>query len=122
MNYTESSWNGFRRLDFEFEGYPAILVLPETPNAARRLAIKTEYFGAFPGTEIAMLKAGYHLCYLKNRSRWGTDDDCDRKARFIDFLADEFGTARKVVTVGMSCGCFHAVCLASRHPEKISFL
>ena len=122
MNYQESTWNGFRRLDFEFEGYPAILVLPNEPNAARRLAIKTEYFGAFPNTEIAMLKAGYHLCYLKNRSRWGTDDDCDRKARFIDFLADEFGTARKVVTVGMSCGGFHAVCFASRYPEKISFL
>ena len=122
MNYQESTWNGFRRLDFEFEGYPAILVLPKEPNAARRLAIKTEYFGAFPKTEIAMLEAGYHLCYLKNRSRWGTDDDCERKAHFIDFLADEFGTARRVVTVGMSCGGFHAVCFASRYPEYISFL
>ena len=122
MNYTESTWNGFRRLDFEFEGYPAILVLPKEPNAERRLAIKTEYFNAFPATEIAMLAAGYHLCYLKNRSRWGTDDDCERKAHLIDFLADEFGTARKVVTVGMSCGGFHAVCFASRYPEKVSFL
>ena len=122
MNYQESSWNGFRRLDFEFEGYPAILVLPKTPHKERRLAIKTEYFGAFPATEIAMLEAGYHLCYLKNRSRWGTDDDCDRKAHFIDFLAEEFGTARKIVTVGMSCGGFHAVCFASRYPEYVSFL
>ncbi len=122
MNYQESTWNGFRRLDFEFEGYPALLVLPKEANAARRLAIKTEYFGAFPATEIAMLKAGYHLCYLKNRSRWGTDDDCERKKKFIDFLADEFGTARKVVTVGMSCGGFHAVSFASRYPEYISFL
>jgi pimeloyl-ACP methyl ester carboxylesterase len=122
MNYQESTWNGFRRLDFEFEGYPAILVLPNEPNAARRLAIKTEYFGAFPATEIAMLKAGYHLCYLKNRSRWGTDDDCDRKAHFIDFLADEFGTARKVVTVGMSCGGLIATTLAAAHPELIDVL
>ena len=122
MNYQESTWNGFRRLDFEFEGYPAILVLPNEPNAARRLAIKTEYFGAFPKTEIAMLEAGYHLCYLKNRSRWGTDDDCERKAHFIDFLADEFGTARKVVTVGMSAGGFQSIMLAARYPEKISFL
>ena len=122
MNYQESTWFGFRRLDFEFEGYPAILVLPEEANKERRLAMKTEYFGAFPATEIAMLKAGYHLCYLKNRSRWGTDDDCDRKAHLIDFLADEFGTARRIVTVGMSCGGFHAVCFASRYPDYISFL
>ena len=122
MNYQESTWNGFRRLDFEFEGYPAILVLPKEANAARRLAIKTEYFDAFPETEIAMVAAGYHLCYLKNRSRWATDDDCERKKNFIDFLADEFGTARKVVTVGMSCGGLHAVAFASRYPDYVSFL
>ena len=122
MTYQESTWNGFRRLDFEFEGYPAILVLPKAPNAARRLAMKTEYFGAFPATEIAMLEAGYHLCYIKNRSRWATDDDTDRKAHLIDFLADEFGTARKVVTVGMSAGGFQSIALAARYPEYISFL
>ena len=122
MNYTESTWNGFRRLDFEFEGYPATLVLPKVAHPARRLAMKMEYFNAFPNTEIAMLEAGYHLCYLKNRSRWGTDDDCERKMKFINFLADEFGTARKIVTVGMSCGGFHSVCFASRYPDYVSFL
>ena len=122
MNYTESTWNGFRRLDFEFEGYPATLVLPKVAHPARRLAMKMEYFNAFPATEIAMLEAGYHLCYLKNRSRWGTDDDCERKMKLIDFLADEFGTARRIVTVGMSCGGLHSICFASRYPEYVSFL
>ena len=122
MTYAESSWNGFRRLDFEFEGYPALIILPRTPHPARRLAMKMEYFGAFPATEIAMLEAGYHLCYLKNRSRWGTDDDCERKKKLIDLLADEFGTARRIVTVGMSCGGFHSVSFASRYPEYVSFL
>ena len=122
MTYQESTWCGFRRLDFEFEGYPAILVLPNEPNAARRLALKTEYFGAFPTTEIAMLEAGYHLCHIKNRSRWATDDDCERKVHLIDFLADEFGTARRVVTVGMSAGGFQSIALAARYPEHISFL
>ena len=65
MNYQESTWHGFRRLDFEFEGYPAILVLPDVPHKARRLAVKMEYFDAFPATEIAMLKAGYHLAHIK---------------------------------------------------------
>ena len=122
MNYRESTWNGFRRLDFEFEGYPAILILPDTPNEARRLAMKTEYFDAFPATEIAMVRAGYHLCHIKNRSRFATDDDTDRKAHLIDFLADEFGTARKVVTVGMSAGGFQSIAFAARYPEKVSFL
>ena len=122
MEYKESTWHGYRRLDFDFEGYPAILVLPNEPHPARRLAMKTEYFGAFPATEIAMLAAGYHLCHIKNRSRFATDDDSERKARLIDFLADEFGTARKVVTVGMSCGGFQSIAFAARYPDYISFL
>ena len=122
MDYRESVWHGSHRIDFEFEGYPALLVFPKSPRPDGRMAMKTEYPDAFPATEIAMLEAGYYRCYLKNRSRWGTDDDCDRKRRFIDFLADEFGTARKVVTVGMSCGGLHAVSFASRYPDYISFL
>ena len=84
--------------------------------------LKMEYFDAFPETEIAMLRAGYHLVYLKNRSRWGTDDDCGRKRRLIDLLADKLGTARRIVTVGMSCGGFHSVAFASRYPDYVSFL
>ena len=122
LEYRESTWCGFRRLDFEFEGYPAILVMPDVPHKARRLAIKMEYFDAFPATEIAMLKAGYHLAHIKNRSRFATDDDMDRKARLIAFLADEFGTAKRIVTVGMSCGGFQSICFASRYPEMVSFL
>ena len=122
MNYKESTWNGFRRLDFVFEGYDAILSLPDVPNEARRLAMKMEYFDAFPATEIAMVKAGYHLCHIKNRSRFATDDDSARKSHLIDFLADEFGTARKIVTVGMSAGGFQSIAFAARYPEKVSFL
>lgn len=122
MNYRESTWNGFRRLDFEFEGYAALIVLPDNPHPKGRLAFKMEYFDAFPATEIAMVRAGYHLAHIKNRSRFATDDDSDRKARLIDFLADEFGTARKIVTVGMSAGGFQSIMFAARYPEKVSFL
>ena len=85
IEYQESTWNGFRRLDFTFAGYPAILILPKTPHKEGRIAIKTEYFGAFPATEIAMLEAGYHVCYLKNRSRWGRDQE------FRGFCSSSFG-------------------------------
>ena len=84
--------------------------------------MKMEYFDAFPTTEIEMVKAGYHLAHIKNRSRFATEDDCARKARLIDFLADEFGTARRIVTVGMSAGGFQSIMFASRYPEKVSFL
>ena len=122
MQYKESTWYGFRRIDFSFEGREALLVFPEKPRKEPRLAMKMLYFGEFVNTEVEMLKAGYHLCFVKPCDHWACDDDCHRKARFIDFLAEEFGLPRKVVAVGMSCGGFHAIMFASHHPEHLSFM
>lgn len=72
----EETWNGFRRLDFTFEGRSAILVLPEKQDKWGNFAMKTEYWDAFPGTEIALLKEGFALAYLKNANRWATPEDC----------------------------------------------
>lgn len=54
----EMLWNGFKRIDFEFEEREAILVSPQVPNKNRKWMIKTEYFDAFPNLEIEMIKRG----------------------------------------------------------------
>ena len=54
----ETTWNGFRRIDFVFEGMEAILVFPKEPNANKNWLLKTEYFDAFPAFEIEMLQRG----------------------------------------------------------------
>lgn len=122
MKYTESNWNGFRRIDFVFKDREALLVFPDDNTKTDKWMLKTEYFGAFPALEIDMLKKGYHLVYLKNRSRWGTDDDQELKRDLADFLSSEFGLRKKCVCIGMSCGGLHAVCFASRYPAYVSLL
>ena len=52
---TVGEWNGYRRLDFLFEGRPSILVLPKQPRSDAKWLFKTEYFGAFPAFELEML-------------------------------------------------------------------
>ena len=56
MNFIESEWNGFKRLDFEFKNRNAILVCPNIPTQDKKWLYKTEYFGAFPEVEIELLK------------------------------------------------------------------
>ena len=119
---TESVWNGFRRIDFEFEGMAAILVFPSEPNEGRNWLLKTEYFDAFPDLEIEMVKRGWHLAYVKNVTRWCLDEDIDRKKRFIEFLHDEYDLAPKCTPVGMSCGGMIACKLAAKYPEVIAAL
>ena len=118
----QTEWNGFRRIDFIFQGREAILVFPSSQNRTAQWLLKTEYFDAFPNCEIELVKRGFHLAYLKNINRWGTDADQDAKRDFAQHLAAEYGLADRCVPVGMSCGGLHAVNLASRHPEIVAAL
>ena len=118
----ETIWNGFRRIDFLFEGRNAVLVFPENANTNKNWLIKTEYFGAFPNFEIEMLKRGWHLAYIANVTRWCLDEDLDLKKRFAEHLHNEYGLYKKCVPVGMSCGGLIASKFAARHPEYVSAL
>ncbi len=118
----ESLWNGFKRIDFEFEGKEAILIFPENPDKNKNWLIKTEYFDAFPAFEIEMVKRGWHLAFLKNTTRWCLDSDLDLKKQFADFLASEYGLNNKCVPVGMSCGGLIGVKFAAKYPEYVKAL
>ena len=115
-------WNGYSLERFQYEGKDALVVLPREGTSIGRLAVKTEYWDAFPNTEIALLEKGFHLCYIKNETRFALDEDVDRKARFICFLAEKYGLQRRSVPIGMSCGGLWAIKFAARHPDLVSCL
>ena len=122
METTKSIWNGFERIDFLFEGRPAILVFPKDENKCNKWMLKTEYFDAFPQFEIDMVSRGWHLAFIANKTRWCLDEDLDLKARFADFLKEEFGLYEKCVPVGMSCGGLIGTKFAAKYPQKVSCL
>lgn len=117
------TWNNYNSQKFEFEGYEAIIVFPEDPHKNRYFLIKTEYWDAFPeAIEIPLLNIGFHLCYIRNKNRWGTDEDLDRKARFIKYVQKEYNLHRRCIAVGMSCGGLIAIKLAAKYPSLFSCL
>ena len=118
----ESLWNGFRRIDFKFEGRDAILVFPEKANENKNWLFKTEYFSAFQGFELEMVKRGWHLAFIANVTRWCLDEDLDLKCRFAEYLSGKYGLYQKCVPVGMSCGGLIACKFAAKHPESVSAL
>lgn len=120
MDYVKSEWNGFERIDFKFEGRNAILVLPKEPTAGNKWLYKTEYFGAFPEFEIEMLKRGYYLAHVSNKSRLCPAEDTDLRPRFCDFLKEKFELNEKCLTVGMSCGGMQAVYFAAKYPQYVA--
>lgn len=113
-------WNGFKCDKFTFEGRDAIVVFPEEGTANGRLALKTEYWGAFPDVEIRLLKKGFHLGFIKCTSRFAPKIDCDLRAAFVRHLAKEYHLSEKCVPVGMSCGGGQAVRFAGFYPDLVS--
>lgn len=114
-------WNGYCSEEFLFEEHPAIVVFPKQANGS--LAVKTEYWDAFPAAiELPLLEQGYHLCFIRNDNRWGTDPDLDRKARFVRFVQEKYGLTGTCVPVGMSCGGLIAIKFAAKYPELVECL
>lgn len=115
-------WNGFECHEFAFDGQNALVVIPDLKTENPVLAVKTEYWNAFPETEIELLKNGFYLCFIENENRWGADSDLKRKAEFVEFVTEKYKLAPKCVPVGMSCGGLIAVKFAANYPELVSCL
>ena len=120
MVITTSEWYGFKRLDFKFNGRECILVCPDTPCEGNKWLYRTEYFGAFADLEIALVKKGYHLAYMKNTTRMCPEIDTDMRPLFCDFLSREFGLNKKCALIGLSCGGMQAVYFAAKYPQYVA--
>lgn len=116
------TWSGFEFHRHVFEEREAFVACPNPGTANGHLLLKTEYWGAFPATEAALLAKGFHLCFVRNTNRWGTDDNLDRQARFVRHIQQEYGLCGKVVPVGMSCGGLIAIKFAAKYPELVECL
>lgn len=115
----QNEWFSFKCKEFNFEVRRAIVVFPNEIEDKKRWTLKTEYWGAFPETETALLKLGFHAAYLENKKRFATKEDCDAKHRFVQFISREYNLKAKAVLVGFSCGGAHAVNFAGLYPDDV---
>ncbi|MBQ7032449.1 MAG: alpha/beta fold hydrolase [Clostridia bacterium] len=115
-----SEWHKYPYHEGEFMGQPYILVCPKDVPANGKWVLKTEYFGAFPETEFALLERGYHVAHIHNVSRWCPDEVTETQAAFVHFVHSQFNLSETCVPIGMSCGGMQAIFLAAKYPETVS--
>ena len=120
MEIKTSEWNGFKRLDFQFNGRDCILICPTVACKGNKWLYRTEYFGAFPDMEIKMLEQGYALAYMQNTTRMCPETDTDMRPLFCEFLSKEFGLNPKCALVGLSCGGMQAVYFTAKYPQYVA--
>ena len=115
-----SKWKGFRRCDFQIEGKSVLVVIPDEPAAGRPWVWHGEFFGHKPAPDIALLKKGFHIVYLKVPNMLGSPaavqhwNDCYRQMTTVH------GLAKKPALVGLSRGGLYCYNWAIANPNSVS--
>ena len=119
---TISSWEGYARLDFLVDGRGCIVVRPKAPLSGNPWIWRTEFFGAFPSVDLALLAAGFHVAYMNVQNMYGAPVALDHMDKFYEHVTQVLGLEPKVVLEGFSRGGLFAFNWATRHPERIACL
>lgn len=119
---TPATWNGFARQDFEVAGHACLLISPATPAKGNPWIWRTEFFGVEPQTEIALLKAGWHVAFMNARDLYGAPPAMRLFEAFHRELVEHHGLNQKAVLEGLSRGGLYAYNFAVAHPDWVSGL
>ena len=114
------NFNGYRLERVTVFDREAIIVYPEEGMANGKWALKTEYFGAFPDTEIKLLEKGYHIAHIATKTRWYVKEDNEAKKALAEYMHEKLGLSEKCVIIGMSCGGMQGIYFGAEYPEHVS--
>ena len=114
------TFHGFAKEIIKIADRDAIIVYPKEGTANGKWALKTEYFDAFPDTEIKLLEKGYHLAHIATKTRWYIHEDNEAKALLAEYMHKELGLSQKCAIVGMSCGGMQGIYFGAVYPQYVS--
>lgn len=115
----DACFNAFRGEEFRFEDQTATVLYPDgTPNG--KIVFRTEYLGAFPNFEQAMLRRGYYVINVTHPNYYAEYEHIHQMARFVREMAAKLGASEKCILSGVSAGGLQAFRFALLYPELVS--
>lgn len=115
-----TDWNGFRRYDFEVDGKPVLVVVPETAAPGRPWVWHGEFFGHKPAPDIELLKQGFHVAYLRVPDMLGSPRAVAHWNACYQELTGTYGLSPKPALVGLSRGGLYCYNWAVANPDKVA--
>jgi len=115
---TPSKWQGFARHDFQVGGTDATVVVPDKPLPGRPWVWRGEFFGAFADADAALVKAGWHLAYLKVPDLFGSPKAMAKWEKFHAAMLGEYGLHHRPGLIGLSRGGLYCLNWAAAHPDQ----
>lgn len=117
-----SLWSGFHRQDFRVDGRACIVVQPHVALPSRPWIWRTEFFGAFPSVDLALLGMGFHLAYMDVQDMYGAPVALDHMDEFHSCLIRNHSLGKKPVLEGFSRGALFALNWAARRADAVACL
>lgn len=115
-------WEGYEMETGTFLEYEYGIVFPKEAAEGRPYIWRTEFFGAFPSADLAMLKKGYAVVYLRISDLYGCPEATALMEEFQPFVEQKYGLASGAILFGFSRGGLYALHYAAKRPERIASL
>jgi pimeloyl-ACP methyl ester carboxylesterase len=116
----KGSFHGFEQYDFKIGDLNCKMVVPNKGAAGKPWIIRARFFGHEPQTDVALLKAGFHVAFCDIAGLYGAPEAVARWDRFYVHLTEKKGFAKKVNLEGMSRGGLIVYNWAAKNPEKVN--
>ena len=109
---------GFKKYSLKVNDRSAIFVKPETPRKDSAWVMRPAFFGAFPKTDIALLKNGFYVAYYDLTHLYASPRAMKLGDEFYKFAVEKCGLSKKFVTEGISRGGAFALNWGNHDPSK----
>jgi pimeloyl-ACP methyl ester carboxylesterase len=113
-----SKWQGFPRHDFKVGQLDATVVVPDQPLPGRPWVWRGEFFGAFADADVALVKAGWHLAYVKVPDQFGSPKAMKQWETFHEAMVKDYALHVKPGLIGLSRGGLYCMNWAALHPDQ----
>lgn len=116
----KTSWHGFDRYDFPVHGKNATIVAPKKERKGRPWVWHGEFFGHKPAPDIALLKDGFHIVYLRVPNLLGSPVAVEHWNQLYRELVFKHGFSNKAALVGLSRGGLYCYNWACANPGSVT--
>lgn len=112
-------YHGYLLQNFTVDGCDAHLVRPHEPLAGRPWVWRMMFWDTFPGVDLALLNAGFHLAYIDVGNTFGCPDAMKHFDIFYAAMIQEHKLSTKPALEGLSRGGLYAYRWAYVNTDKI---
>ncbi len=115
-----SSWHGFEKEHFSFDGRAAYIVKPVKAIPGNPWVWRAYFPDWHYEMDSILLSRGFHIAYINCSDMYGAPAAMQSWEGFYQYLITNYSFAKKAVLEGVSRGGLYVYNWAKRNPDKVS--